>query len=115
MIILKSQDEIKRIAESCRIVSEALEGIKKIVAPGVTTLELNKFAESFIASKNATPAFKGYKGYPASLCTSINEQVVHGIPSLTKLKEGARVEKNKEKRNVMLSPALGIKLTVHEF
>lgn len=88
MIILKSQDEIKGIAEACQIVAEALGGIKKIVAPGVTTKELNRFVESFIVSKNATPAFKGYRGYPASLCTSINEQVVHGIPSSTKLKEG---------------------------
>ena len=89
MIILKSDDEIKRIAESCRIVAEALEGIKKIVAPGITTLELDKFIESFIVSRKATPAFKGYRGYPASLCTSLNEQVVHGIPSSTvKLKKG---------------------------
>jgi methionyl aminopeptidase len=89
LIILKSEDEIKRIAESCRIAAEALEGIKKIVAPGITTMELNNFVESFIASKNASPAFKGYRGYPASLCTSLNEQVVHGIPSSsTRLTEG---------------------------
>lgn len=88
MIILKSEDEIKRIADACRIVAEALESVKKIVAPGITTIELNRFVESFIVSKKATPAFKGYKGYPASLCTSINEQVIHGIPSFSKLKEG---------------------------
>ena len=88
MIILKSQDEIKRIAEACRIVAETLEGIKKMVADGITTLELDKFAEDLIISKHATPAFKGYKGYSASLCTSINEQVVHGIPSTRKLDEG---------------------------
>lgn len=89
MIILKSQDEIKRIAEACRIVAEALEGIKKTITSGITTLELDRFAESFIASKGAFPAFKGYRGYPASLCTSVNEQVVHGIPSATKkLMEG---------------------------
>ncbi|MEK6528528.1 MAG: type I methionyl aminopeptidase [Nitrospirota bacterium] len=88
MIILKSQDEIKRIAEACRIVAETLEGIKKMVAEGITTLELDKFAEDFIISKHATPAFKGYKGYSASLCTSVNEQVVHGIPSTRKLDEG---------------------------
>ncbi len=88
MIILKSQDEIKRITDACRIVAEALEGIKKIVAPGITTLELNKFVESFITSKNAIPAFKGYRGFPASVCTSINEQVVHGIPSSTRMKKG---------------------------
>jgi len=88
LIILKSEDEIKRIADACRIVAEALESVKKIVAPGITTIELNRFVESFIVSKKATPAFKGYKGYPASLCTSINEQVIHGIPSFSKLKEG---------------------------
>lgn len=68
--------------------AEALDGVKKIIAPGITTMELDRFVESFIVSKGATPAFKGYKGYPASLCTSINEQVVHGIPSKTKLKQG---------------------------
>jgi methionyl aminopeptidase len=79
----------KRIADACRIVAESLENIRRIVAPGITTLELNSFVEHFIASKKATPAFKGYRGYPASLCTSLNEQVVHGIPSsTTKLKEG---------------------------
>jgi methionyl aminopeptidase len=88
LIILKSKDEIKRIAESCRIVAEVLEEIKKQIAPGVTTRELDEFVESFIISKGAKPAFKGYKGYPASVCTSINEQVVHGIPSSTKLREG---------------------------
>ena len=89
MIILKSQDEIKRIAEACHIAAEALENIKKIVLPKNTTLELDRFAETFIVSKGATPAFKGYKGYPASLCTSVNEEVVHGIPSAAKrLREG---------------------------
>ncbi len=88
MIVLKSEDEIKRMAESCRIVVEVLEGIKKNVAPDYTTKELDEFAESYIISKRARPAFKGYRGYPASVCTSINEQVVHGIPSSSKLKEG---------------------------
>ncbi|MBI4848114.1 MAG: type I methionyl aminopeptidase [Nitrospirae bacterium] len=88
MIILKSQDEIKRMAEACRIVAEVLEGIKQSVAPGITTKDLDNFAESFIVSKGARPAFKNYRGYPASVCTSRNEQVVHGIPSSTKLAEG---------------------------
>ena len=66
-----------------------MEEINKNVVPGITTLELDNIAESFIKSRGAVPAFKGYKGYPASLCTSVNEQVVHGIPSAkTKLKEG---------------------------
>ncbi|MCK5286872.1 MAG: type I methionyl aminopeptidase [Thermodesulfovibrionia bacterium] len=89
MIILKSQEEIQRIADACHIAAEALEEINKNVVPGITTLELDNIAESFIKSRGAVPAFKGYKGYPASLCTSVNEQVVHGIPSAkTKLKEG---------------------------
>jgi len=69
-------------------VAEAIERIKKIITPGITTMELDRFVESFIISRGAIPAFKGYRGYPASLCTSINEQVVHGIPGTTKLREG---------------------------
>jgi methionyl aminopeptidase len=88
LIVLKSPDEIKRMADSCRIVAEVLDGIKKYVSPGVATKELDKFAESFIIKRGARPAFKGYKGYPASVCTSVNEQVVHGIPSVSRLKEG---------------------------
>jgi len=88
LIILKSQDEIKRIADACLLVAELLEEIKKIIAPGLTTIELDRFAESFIISKGAKPAFKGYRGYPSTLCTSVNEQVVHGIPSKKELKEG---------------------------
>jgi methionyl aminopeptidase len=76
------------MAESCRIVAEVLEGIKKNVAPGITTKEIDEFAESYILTKGGNPAFKGYRGYPASVCTSVNEQVVHGIPSSTKLKKG---------------------------
>jgi methionyl aminopeptidase len=88
LIYLKSPDEIKRMREPCRIVAEALEGIKEKVAPGVMTRELDEFAESFIRSSGAEPAFKGYRNYPSSVCTSVNEQVVHGIPSSTKLKNG---------------------------
>jgi methionyl aminopeptidase len=88
LIVLKSPDEIKRMADSCRIVAEVLDGIKKYVSPGVATKELDEFAESFIIKRGARPAFKGYKGYPASVCTSVNEQVVHGIPSVSRLKEG---------------------------
>jgi methionyl aminopeptidase len=88
LIVLKSEDEIKRMSESCRIVAEVLEGFRKIIAPGVKTEEIDRFAESFIRSKGAKPAFKGYRGYPSSVCTSINDQVVHGIPSSTKLRNG---------------------------
>jgi methionyl aminopeptidase len=88
LIILKSHDEIERMAVAGRIVAEVLEKIRNIVAPDVTTLELDKFAESYIKSKGASPAFKGYRGFPASICTSVNEQVVHGIPSSERLREG---------------------------
>ncbi|RJQ52874.1 MAG: type I methionyl aminopeptidase, partial [Nitrospiraceae bacterium] len=88
MIILKSQDEIKRMAEACRIVAEVLEGVRKGIVPGVKTLEIDKFTESSIISRGAKPAFKGYRGYPASVCISVNEQVVHGIPSSVRLREG---------------------------
>jgi len=76
------------MAEACRIVAEVLDGIRENIAPGVATIELDGFAETFICKRGARPAFKGYRGYPASVCTSINEQVVHGIPSSIKLGEG---------------------------
>ncbi|MBI4698662.1 MAG: type I methionyl aminopeptidase [Nitrospirae bacterium] len=89
MIILKSQDEIKRIADSCHIVAEAIEELKKNITQGITTGELDGLAESFIRARRAVPAFKGYRGYPASLCASVNEEVVHGIPSRSRrLKDG---------------------------
>ncbi len=76
------------MGDACRIVAETLQGISERIAPGVTTKELDEFAESYILSKGARPAFKGYRGYPASVCTSVNDQVVHGIPS-----RGARLRK----------------------
>ncbi|HLG18998.1 MAG TPA: M24 family metallopeptidase, partial [Bdellovibrionota bacterium] len=63
------------------IVAEVLEALKKVVEPGVSTLELDREAEALIQKKGAKPAFKGYRGYPFTLCASINEQVVHGMPS----------------------------------
>jgi methionyl aminopeptidase len=89
MIILKSPEEIKRIAQSCDIVARTLNAIKAIVKSGITTAEIESFAEAYIRAKNAVPAFKGYRGYPASICTSVNNEVIHGIPSATRvLKEG---------------------------
>ena len=88
MIVLKSDDEIKRMAEACRIVAEVLDGVKKNIVSGIKTREIDDFAEAYIVSKGGRPAFKGYRGYPATVCTSINEQVVHGIPSSTKLRDG---------------------------
>lgn len=88
MIILKSRHEIEKMKISNRIVVEVLEEIKKKIRVGVTTIELDRLAESVILKKGGTPAFKGYRGYPNSLCISINEQVVHGIPSNRRLKDG---------------------------
>lgn len=88
MIILKSQEEIKKIAQSCDIVARTLNAVKAIVKPGITTAEIESFADAYITAKNAVPAFKGYRGYPASICTSVNNEVIHGIPSDRVLKEG---------------------------
>ena len=88
MIILKTPDEIAVMAKASRIVAEALAVLKSAVKPGVTTDELDRLAESEIRSRGAIPAFKGYRNYPKTLCTSVNEQVVHGIPSKRVLKDG---------------------------
>lgn len=88
MIILKSQDEIERMAHAGRIVANVLDEIRHVIAPGISTIEIDTFVESYIKGRGAVPAFKGYRGYPASVCTSVNEQVVHGIPSGRKLREG---------------------------
>lgn len=88
MVILKSPEEIEKIRASNHIVAEVLEGLKELVKPGVTTEELDIYAETMTKKKGADPAFKGYMGYPSSLCTSVNAEVVHGIPSDRVLKEG---------------------------
>jgi methionyl aminopeptidase len=88
MIILKSPDEIKNMAQSCSIVAKTLDAIKAIVKPGTTTEEIENFADAYIRANNAVPAFKGYRGYPASICASVNNEVIHGIPSDRVLKEG---------------------------
>src|SRR5688500_17357954 len=88
MIILKTPDEIALLAKASRVVAEALEVLKSAAKPGVTTDELDRLAEAEIRSRGAVPAFKGYRNYPKTLCASINEQVVHGIPSKRRLKEG---------------------------
>lgn len=87
-IILKSPDEIKTMRRAGAIVAEVLALLKGKVRPGITTLELEKTAEEETKKRKAQPAFKGYKGYPFCLCTSINEQVVHGMPSKRALNEG---------------------------
>ena len=87
-IYYKTESEIEKIRESSLIVSKALAEVGKAVAAGVSTAELDKIAESYINSVGAKPAFKGYKGFPGTLCVSVNSQVVHGIPGDYKLKEG---------------------------
>ena len=81
MIVCKSSSELEKMHRAGMIVWEALQGLREMVKPGVTTQDLDAFAEKYSADRHARPAFKGYRGYPSSLCTSINEQVVHGIPS----------------------------------
>jgi methionyl aminopeptidase len=88
MIIIKSPREIEQLKKSNAIVAEVFEKLKGMVSPGITTKELDQVAEEYILSKGGHPAFKGYKGFPATLCISINEEVVHGIPGQRRLKEG---------------------------
>ncbi len=91
---LKIKKDIDRIEEACRLVSETLAVIGKSIVPGMTTLELDAIAEDFIRTNDAEPAFKGYGGhggspaFPYTLCVSIDEEVVHGMPSNRKIKEG---------------------------
>jgi methionyl aminopeptidase len=88
MIILKTPAEIALMAKASRVVAEALEVLKSAAKPGVTTDELDRLAEAEIRSRGAVPAFKGYRNYPKTLCASVNEQVVHGIPSKRVLRDG---------------------------
>lgn len=88
-ITLKNRDEIRIMEEANRIVAEVLVMLQKTVEPGITTYELDRLAEELCVKRKAVPAFKGYRGFPGSLCVSINEEVVHGIPSRKrKLKKG---------------------------
>ena len=81
MIILRSRAEIVKIRSACRIVADILRALTEHIVPGVTTWDLNALSAEMAAKKNAKPAFMGYHGYPFALCASINEQVVHGMPS----------------------------------
>lgn len=85
---LKSQEEIELLRENNQLVSRTLAVVGKHVKAGVTTAELDRIAEEYIRSHGAVPSFKGYGGFPATLCTSVNEVVVHGIPSSYVLKDG---------------------------
>ena len=88
MIILKSNREIEKLREAGRVVAETHAFLKELIAPGITTGELDRRAEEFIRKKGALPAFKGYGGFPGSICASVNEEVVHGIPGKKQLKDG---------------------------
>ena len=91
MIILKSEREISYLRDAGRIVAETIDIVKQAAKPDVTTLELDQIAEKYIKSRGAIPAFKGYHGFPGNICASVNEEVVHGIPGLRKLKIGDTV------------------------
>lgn len=89
MVILKSPEEIEKIRRAGRVVAKVLLKIKEYIQPGISTLELDQLAEKWIREEDSIPAFKGYLGYQATLCTSINHEVVHGIPSAERiLREG---------------------------
>ncbi len=88
MLYYKTKEEIELIRESSLLVGKTLAEVAKLIRPGITTLELDKVAETFIRDNGALPAFKGYHGFPNSLCISCNSQVVHGIPGKYELQEG---------------------------
>ncbi len=88
MIYLKTEEEIQLIRQSSLLVGKTLAEVARHIRPGVTTMELDQIAEKFIRDHKAKPGFKGYRGFPATLCISVNENVVHGIPGERRLKEG---------------------------
>ena len=88
MIVCKSPAEIEKMRAANQLVAKVLEDLAALVAPGVTTSDLDAAAEARVRAAGAEPAFKGYRGYPATLCASVNEQVVHGIPNRRALASG---------------------------
>jgi methionyl aminopeptidase len=88
MVVIKSKAEIDKMRTACGIVREVLEKLEGFIKPGLTTLDVDKFAESIINSRDAVPSFKGYRGFPSATCVSVNEVVVHGIPGTRKLNDG---------------------------
>ncbi|MBA4371484.1 MAG: type I methionyl aminopeptidase [Thermodesulfovibrio sp.] len=88
MIFLKSQDEIEAMSQPCRVVADVLASLTEVVRAGITTKEIEAFADDRIRTLGGKSAFKGYRGYPGSICVSVNEQVVHGIPSGRRISEG---------------------------
>ncbi|HOI30752.1 MAG TPA: type I methionyl aminopeptidase [Melioribacteraceae bacterium] len=115
MVLIKTKKEIDYIKESCLIVAEVLQLMKRYAKPGVTTIELDKIAEDYILSNNGRPAFKGYSqagsfDFPGSICSSIDDEVVHGIPGNRILKEGEilSVDVGVEKNNFYGDAALTV-------
>jgi methionyl aminopeptidase len=88
MMHLKSQDEIEKIRASCRIAADAMALMVDLVAPGIATAQLDEVADSYIRQQGAVASALNYRGYPRSICTSINEEVVHGIPGARRLENG---------------------------
>ena len=88
MVTLKSKRELEIMRDASKIVGEILQELRPLVQPGITTRELDRIAEEKTLKRGAAPAFKGYRGFPRTLCTSINHEVVHGIPGHRELKEG---------------------------
>ena len=88
MVHKRSKNEIEMISKSCQIVADTIDMLSEFIIPGFLISELDKKAEEFIKSRGARPAFKGYMGFPSTLCISTEDAVVHGIPTNEKLKEG---------------------------
>ena len=88
MVRIRTDREIQLISESCQIVADTLEILASEMIPGTSILELDRIAEEYILGQNARPAFKGYRGYPSTLCVSVDDEVVHGIPNERILQEG---------------------------
>ena len=88
MVFTRSENEIQMISKSCQIVADTIDMLTEFVVPGALISDLDKKAENYITSKGARPAFKGYMGFPSTLCISIEDAVVHGIPGDDILQEG---------------------------
>jgi methionyl aminopeptidase len=88
MIPLKSEKDLEMLRKSGKILARVLKKLQEFIKPGVSTAEINNLTERLILAENAVPAFKGFKGFPASICTSVNEEIVHGIPGERRLSEG---------------------------
>ena len=88
MINIRSTEEVEKLYKAGQIVKETLQMVEALIAPGISTIEIDRKAEEFILSKGAMPGFKGLYGFPATLCVSIDDEVVHGMPSDRRLKEG---------------------------